>query len=180
MDYTFTSERLGFRAWQKSDYKPFSELNASLVVMEYFPSTLSEAETMAMIDRINNHFENHGFGYWAVDELETKNFIGFIGFGQPRFESFFTPCVEIGWRLSQEFWSKGYATEGAKACLKYGFETLDLDKIYSLTATINQRSEGVMKKIGMKKIGEFDHPIIPNHKLTRHVIYLIKNPSNHE
>ena len=180
MNYIFTSERLGFRAWQESDHKPFSELNASPAVMEYFPSILSEAETMAMIDRINKHFENYGFGYWAVDELETKNFIGFIGFGQPRFESFFTPCIEIGWRLSQQFWGKGYATEGAKACLKYGFEILALDKIYSFTATINQRSEGVMKKIGMEKIGEFNHPIIPNHKLTQHVIYLIKNPSNHE
>ncbi len=180
MTYIFTTERLGFRKWHESDIDKFVKINSSPLVMEFFPNTMSEQETMAMIERINKHFEEHGYGYFAVEELATRQFIGFIGLGHPRFESYFTPCVEIGWRLDEKFWGKGYATEGAKACLKYGFETLLLDKIYSFTALSNQRSENIMQKIGMEKIGEFDHPSIPNHQLTHHVIYLIKNPEKHE
>lgn len=74
---------------------------------------------------------------------------GFIGFHNENFNDDFSSFIEIGWRLKVEFWENGYATEGAKACLDYGFGKLGFDKIYSFTAKINERSENVMKKIGM-------------------------------
>ncbi len=86
--------------------------------------------------RINSHFEQHGFGLLAVEKLNTKEFIGYAGFMIPPFESFFTPCIEIGWRLKKEEWNKGYATEAAQACLKYGFDTLQFKTLYSFTAVI--------------------------------------------
>jgi len=69
------------------------------------------------------------------------------------------------------------ATEGAKRCLEYGFEKLQLPEIYSFTAVPNVRSEKVMQKIGMQKIGEFDHPVLEKgHALERHVLYCSKPP----
>lgn len=176
--YVFQTLRLGFRAWLNSDTAPFVAMNQNTQVMEFFPSLLSQDDTLAMIARIRAHFEEHGFGLWAVDDLSTGVFIGFIGLTHPRFESFFTPCVEIGWRLHPDAWGKGYATEGARACLEYAFGHLKLSEVYSMTALPNKRSENVMLKIGMAKIGEFEHPLVPeNHFLHPHVLYKIENAS---
>jgi RimJ/RimL family protein N-acetyltransferase len=148
-------------------------MNKDAKVMRYFPSILTYDETIAMIDRIQLHFEQHGFGLFALEDLSTCEFIGYTGFMIPSFTGYFTPCVEIGWRLRQISWNKGYATEAAKACLHYGFETLDFKKIFSFTSALNTRSEKVMQRIGMIKYGEFDHPNIElSHPLCRHVIYV--------
>lgn len=105
----------------------------------------------------------------------TNEFIGFIGFHTATFESDFTPCIEIGWRLKKEAWGKGYATEGAKACLEYGFEELGFDEIYSFTADINEPSKQVMRKIGLKFLTEFDHPKVdPDSTLREHVLYYVQ------
>ena len=147
-------------------------MNKDTEVMKYFPKLLTDEETIAMMQRINLHFKKHGFGLFAVETNHTKEFIGFTGFMIPAFQSFFTPCVEIGWRLKKSAWNKGYATEAAKACLQYGFKTLQFDKIYSFTSIINTSSENVMKKIGMIKEGEFNYPnISTNNWLCRHLLY---------
>jgi RimJ/RimL family protein N-acetyltransferase len=86
------------------------------------------------------------------------------------------PAVEIGWRLAVEHWCKGYATEGARAALTYGFETLHLDEIISMTVPGNWRSRRVMENIGMTHCAsdDFDHPLLPEgHPLRRHVLYRI-------
>ncbi|HRH61326.1 MAG TPA: GNAT family N-acetyltransferase [Chitinophagaceae bacterium] len=177
-DYIISTERLGLRLWKPEDFIPFAEMNKDKDVMEFFPSLLADDETKSMIQRIENHFTKHGFGLYAVEEKASKHFIGYTGFMVPSFESFFTPCIEIGWRLHHNAWGKGYATEAAKACLQYGFATLQFDKVYSFTSVINTRSEKVMQKIGMQKIGEFNHPkIAEGDRLCRHVLYI--SSSNH-
>ena len=177
-DYIISTERLGLRLWQPEDFIPFAEMGRDRDVMEYFPSLLTNDETKTMMQRIENHFVKHGFGLYAVETKASKQFIGYTGFMVPSFESFFTPCIEIGWRLHRSAWGKGYATEAAKACLLYGFATLQFDKVYSFTSLINARSEKVMQKIGMQKIGEFNHPkIVEGDRLCRHVLYI--SSSNH-
>jgi RimJ/RimL family protein N-acetyltransferase len=107
-------------------------------------------------------------------------FAGFIGLSIPSFEAPFTPCVEIGWRLDPEHWNCGYATEGARAVLEYGFVSLQLDEIVSFTAPGNLRSRRVMEKIGMahSPSDDFDHPALPEgHPLRRHVLYRTDRPA---
>lgn len=90
------------------------------------------------------------------------------------FNAPFTPAVEIGWRLDYNYWGQGYAVEGAKAVLRYGFETLHLPKIVSFTTVTNIRSRRVMEKIGLTHHPEddFDHPLLKgDHPLKRHVLY---------
>jgi ribosomal-protein-alanine N-acetyltransferase len=172
--FLFETERLRFREWLPKDAEPFAALNADPIVMEYFPKILSREESDAFIARIEESFRTNGFDIFAVEEKQNGDFIGFIGFSRPRFKESFTPCIEIGWRLAKEYWGNGYATEGAKGCLDHGFKTLGLDEIYSFTATTNLRSERVMQKIGMKKIGEFNHPSLdPTSSLYRHILYKI-------
>jgi RimJ/RimL family protein N-acetyltransferase len=95
----------------------------------------------------------------------------------PSFEASFTPCVEIGWRLSAEYWGRGLATEGARAVVKHAFGDLWLDEIVSFTVPGNVRSLRVMEKIGMTHDAseDFDHPNLPEgHPLRRHVLYRLR------
>ena len=176
--YPKETERLKLREWQSNDLPVFAAMNADPAVMEYFPALLNEAQSNAFIDRIRLHFENYSFGLYALERKDTGSFIGFTGLMIPRFESYFTPCVEIGWRLSKENWGNGYAIEAAKACIQFGFDILQIEKIVSFTSVYNQRSEIVMKRIGMEYNGIFEHPMIDkSHFLCNHVLYSIKNPN---
>jgi ribosomal-protein-alanine N-acetyltransferase len=171
---TISTERLILRPWLETDIQPFIEMNQDTAVMRYFPSTLTREQTLAFVERIKTGFEKDKFGLYAVELKSTRDFIGYTGFSRPRFKSFFTPCIEIGWRYKQSAWGNGYATEAAKACLHQGFETLGFSTVYSFTATTNLPSEKVMQRIGMTKQGEFDHPgIEPTNVLCRHVLYKV-------
>ena len=166
--------RLYLRRWRASDRQPFAALNADPRVMEYFPAPLPREESDALAARIEGHFEQHGFGLWAVEIVDIAPFAGFIGLSVPRFEAHFTPCVEIGWRLAAGYWGCGYATEGAQAVLAFGFEQLHLAEIVSCTVPDNRRSRRVMERLGMIRIpaDDFDHPVLPEgHPLRRHVLY---------
>jgi len=166
--------RLVLRDWTDTDNAPFMALNNDETVMEFFPSILPTAETMAMIQRLKAHFDQYGYGFFAIERKDNGRFIGFAGLSHPGFKAYFTPCVEIGWRLSRENWNLGFATEAATACLNYGFEILGMDEIHSFTSVHNARSENVMKKIGMFKQGYFEHPSIEGgHFLKKHVLYRI-------
>lgn len=168
------TERLLLRRWRQDDRPLFAAINADPRVMELFPKLLSREESDATVDRIEAHFAHHGFGVWAVEVPGVTPFAGFVGLAHPRFEASFTPCVEIGWRLAAEHWGRGYATEGAKAALAFGFEELKLAEILSFTVEGNVRSRRVMEKIGMthSPADDFDHPLLPEgHKLRRHMLY---------
>jgi RimJ/RimL family protein N-acetyltransferase len=168
------SERLLLRRWRTADREPFAALNADQRVMEHFPALLSREESDAAADRIEAHFQRHGFGSWAVEVPGVTPFAGFVGLCHPRFEAHFTPCVEIGWRLAAQFWGRGFATEGATAAVRFGFEVLRLKEIVSFTVPGNVRSRRVMEKLGMthRPSDDFEHPLLPaGHPLSRHVLY---------
>jgi RimJ/RimL family protein N-acetyltransferase len=171
--------RLILRDWTDSDTEPYIALNADREVMEFFPSPKNAAETIEQIARLQTGITERDYGFFAVERRDNGGFIGFTGLTQPGFDAWFTPCVEVGWRLSRQNWGYGYASEAAAACLQFGFETLGLSEIYSFTSIHNVRSEKVMQRIGMTQHGYFDHPSIENgHFLRKHVLYRIENRRN--
>ncbi len=164
MNYLFKSERLGFRNWTTIDIPLMAEINADKEVMKHFPKTATHTETKEFIEKMQTMFTEKGFCYFAVDLLEDSSFIGFIGLSVQHFEAEFTPCIDIGWRLSKSYWKKGYATEGAKKCLEYAFKELNLSGIKAIAPLINLSSINIMEKIGMEKQLEFKHPKLLNNK----------------
>ena len=173
------TERLNLRYWVESDITSLIEMNKDEEVMRYFPSIMSEDESIGFYDRIIKHFSENGYGLFVVEEKAIKKFLGYTGFMLAQFESTFTPCVEIGWRFNKESWGKGFATEAAKACLEYGFSKLNFIEVNSFTSVLNKKSEAVMQRIGMNKVGEFNHPKVSmDSQLRLHVNYIIKN-DNH-
>jgi len=142
--------------------------------MEHYQKTLNRAESDAFANRARTKLAERGFGLWAVELLSEAQFIGYVGLAEPSFRTSFTPCIEIGWRLAQEYWGRGYATEAAEAVLRYAFVSLALTEVVSFTSVGNQRSRRVMERIGMVRdpSEDFDHPNLPvAHPLRRHVLY---------
>jgi RimJ/RimL family protein N-acetyltransferase len=169
-----SGDRVHLRRWRAEDRAPFAAMNGDPRVMEFFPGTLSGDESDAVVDRIEAHFDRHGFGLWAIEVPGVAPFVGFTGLSVPRFEAPFMPCVEIGWRLAVAHWGKGYATEAARLALDYGFGTLGLPEIVSFTAATNLRSRAVMERLGLSRdpADDFDHPALAQaHPLRRHVLY---------
>jgi RimJ/RimL family protein N-acetyltransferase len=163
--------RVVLRPWQAEDLDAFAALNADPRVMEHFPKMLSRDESAAMMERMQAHIATHGWGNWALDV--SGRCVGFVGLSRPIFEAHFTPCTEIGWRLAFEAWGHGYAMEGARLALGYGFGRLQLDEIVSFTTVGNLRSQRVMQRVGMGRdpADDFDHPRLPGHPQQRHVLY---------
>lgn len=158
----------------QADREPFAALNADPRVMEYFPRLLSREESDTFAERVEAHIATHGWGLWAVEVPGVTPFAGYVGLARPRFDSHFTPCVEVGWRLAAEFWGHGYASEAAAAVLSFGFQVLMLPQIVSFTVPANRRSVRVMERIGMTRDPreDFEHPGLPQgHPLRPHVLY---------
>ena len=177
MTLEITTKRHVLRSWRESYLEPFAKLNANPKVMEYFPSVMTKEESGQMVKKMQAKIDETGYGFLAVSLIDTAEFIGFIGLNTIDKSSWpvhFSPAIEIGWRLAAPYWKKGYATEGALACLTLGFETLNLPEIVSFTAKQNTPSRAVMERIGMHHDldGDFDHPKLPDgHRLKKCVLY---------
>ncbi|GAK88044.1 putative acetyltransferase [Vibrio ponticus] len=171
------TKRLILRQWEQADFKHFARMCADPEVMQYFPATLSEAESEQLANRLQALIDLHGWGFWAVEIKATGEFIGFVGLntidgesGIPR-----APFLEIGWRIAKQYWHKGYATEAADQAMRYAFFVLGVDDVYAFTAKDNLPSQKVMQRLGMIDTRlDFDHPKLPQgHPLERHCLYRI-------
>ncbi len=160
-DFSIDTQRLLLRDWTESDFEPYAEMCRSPEVMQFFPHLQTESESQNQIRVFQKHFKEHGFTYFAVEKASNSEFIGFVGLKHQTFESPFTPCVDIGWRLKKEAWGQGYATEAANACVDFAFNKVKLRELYAFCPRINLPSQAVMKRIGMVEVGNFHHEAIP-------------------
>ncbi len=179
------TERLLLRQWRKEDLSEFALLNADPLVMKYFPKVLSAEESDVLAEKIIKLISERGWGFWAVETINTQSFIGFVGLHEPHYELPVNPCVEIGWRLARKYWGQGYATEAGQASLKCAFNDLELDEVYSFAVVANRKSRAVMERLGLRDtMSNFEHPVIPEDSpLREHVLYKIDKRSwvgNHE
>lgn len=160
------TDRLVLRQWEPEDREPFAALCADPEVMEHFPRALTREEADAWADAVEQHFDEHGYGLWAVEV--GGRFAGFTGLRWT--ELLGQQELEVAWRLARWAWGNGYATEGAQAALAIGLGATD--SVASWTAVTNQRSWHVMQRLGMRRESEFDHPRVPEGSpLRRHYLY---------
>src|SRR3990167_3613695 len=139
------TERLILRTWKDEDADAFYRINQDPKVIECLLGTLTMEQVREFMQKCNRSFEEERFCLFAVELKSSHEMIGFIGLSEPPWESHFTPCVEVGWRLGSQYWGKGYATEGALAVLDYGFNKIGLSEIVSFTVPANVRSISVME-----------------------------------
>ncbi|WXL27645.1 GNAT family N-acetyltransferase [Ectopseudomonas mendocina] len=169
------TSRLILRLWRKSDLDGFAELNADSQVMRHFPACLTRQQSDALAERCQGYIESQGWGFWAIEEKASGQFVGFTGLHHQPEKFSFSPCTEIGWRLHRRFWGRGYATEAAIVCLDYAFDDLGLLEVVAFTAHSNHRSEAVMRRLGMSFKQTFLHPDVdPESSLSTHLLYGIE------
>lgn len=174
---TLRTERLILRPWRPEDLEPFAALNADDRVTATLAGSVDRAVSDALAKRWSDSFAQHGFGYWAVELPGIAPFIGAVGLAVPGFEAHFMPAVEIGWRLAFDHWGKGYATEGARAALDFGFDEIGLAEVVAFTAARNVKSRAVMERLGMHSDpqDDFNHVRLgPDHPLYHHVLYRLR------
>lgn len=160
------------RRWRESDREPFADLNADPRTMVYFPELLDRAASDALVDRIERNFDLLGYGLWALETAETGQFIGFTGLSPMPADVPGAGGTEVGWRLTRHAWHRGYATEAARAALDVAFGGAGLTEIWSMTAVLNEPSQAVMRRLGMREVARFEHPRVPEgHRLRPHVTY---------
>jgi RimJ/RimL family protein N-acetyltransferase len=170
---TVHTDRLLMRRWREEDRAPFAELNGDPETLVFFPSTLTRAQSDAIVDRIEAAFKERGYGMWALEVRETGEFIGFTGLGPMPGDVPGGPGgTQIGWRLARTAWHHGYATEAARAALDVAFTGLGLPEIWSYTSVLNTPSQEVMRRIGMAEAARFENPQVPDGSaLKPHVTY---------
>ena len=170
------TSRLHMRRWKDADREPYAAMNADPQVMRYFPRQLDRAASDGHIEAMESLFDQQGYGLWALEISVTGEFIGFTGLNPMPAGVPGAGGVEVGWRLATSAWHQGYATEAAQAALAVAFGGLDLPEVWSMTAIVNEPSQAVMRRIGMTRHGEFEHPsIAPGDPLRPHVVYLLRN-----
>jgi RimJ/RimL family protein N-acetyltransferase len=166
------TDRLLMRRWRDSDRGPFAALNGDPETLKFFPATLDRAASDALADRIEERFEQQGFGLWALEVTGTGEFIGFAGLNPMPEDVPRAGGMEVGWRLVRHAWHQGYATEAARAALAVAFDGAGLAEIWSMTAVLNEPSQAVMQRIGLSEVARFEHPrIAPGDPLRPHVTY---------
>jgi len=145
-----TSNRLRLRQINDDDFAVMRHLDVDPVVKEFLGPASPESDTIKRMDKIKKlKAEGSGLGYWMGEILDTKEPIGWFVLNHVQE----TEHIEIGYRLIEKHWGKGYATEGSKVLLKHGFEDLNLDQIIGLTHQKNEASKHVLRKIGLVEKG---------------------------
>jgi RimJ/RimL family protein N-acetyltransferase len=145
------TERLVLRQWRDDDLDALAPIYADPEVMRYIRdgSVQDRKDTAAHLDRMRQHWEEHGFGLFAAELVRTGELTGWVGLAVPYFLPEVLPAVEIGWRLGRSFWGAGLATEGARAALHFGLADRGLARLVSIRQVENLRSARVMEKIGL-------------------------------
>ncbi len=175
------TERLILREWRDEDRAPFVDMCGTQAVMEYLGGPASAEQVDASLARIRASQASRGFCFWATQRKHDGAFLGFCGLkiadaaGAP-----IEGEIEIGWRLRQDAWGQGYAREAALATLRWAWAHLDTARVIAMTVPNNQRSWGLMERIGMTRRPELDfgHALFAeNHPLHRHIVYAVERPA---
>jgi RimJ/RimL family protein N-acetyltransferase len=147
-----TTSRLLLRRWREDDLPAMAAINADPEVMRWIGdgTPIDEDATAAGTAPSEQHWETHGFGLFAVEIRATGELAGFAGLNTPYSLPEVLSAVEIGWRLGQQYWGQGIATEAARAALEFGFTDRRLDRIVSIHQLGNDASGRIMQKLGMQ------------------------------
>jgi RimJ/RimL family protein N-acetyltransferase len=139
------TERLKLRPFRRSDFDDYAALNADLEVQRYMGGVgWDSGRSWRHLAFLMGHWHLGGAGTWAVEDKETGELVGKIGFSCPDG----WPGFELAWMLARRYWGRGYATEGGRAALGFAFEELGQEHVISLIRPINSASIRVAERLG--------------------------------
>lgn len=167
---TLETNRLVFRKISKDDYIGIANILQDIEVMYAWEKSFSDDEVNLWIEENLKRYENEGYSYFLLLEKLSKKIVGVMG---PLIETINEEkFIGIAYILDKQFWGKGYATEGARACVEYAFNELNAEKVIAQIRTNNTSSKNVAKRLNMKVIDKYIK--IYDKKEMEHLIYAIK------
>lgn len=152
-----STRRLRLRTWRHSDSKQFDKVLNTGSVMKWLGGCSSQAQVQREVDWYIRHFKRHGHCFFAI-ETRNKTFVGFCGL--IRVGEVVSPIrgkLEIGWRVGQEFWRRGYALEASRAVLEWAATRLPDDVVFARINVRNEPSAALARKLGMRRLPGGDH-----------------------
>jgi RimJ/RimL family protein N-acetyltransferase len=144
--------RLILRAFTAEDVDALHRLLSEEGVLRYFPTSdpPSRDRVQQMISRLLAHWQERGYGLWAVESRLSGQLLGRCGLQHvPELDE-----VEVDFILGKPFWGQGFATEAARASLHFGFDTLGLERVVGIAHVENEASQHVLEKLGMARVDQ--------------------------
>lgn len=166
------TERLLLRRWRAEDEAPMAAINRDPEVARHLNRPITEASLAGFFPFLVAHWEEHGFGPWAVEArepippaaggaaIDAGTFLGFAGGAHPTYLPALAHRPEIGWRLARAAWGRGLATEAALAARDHAFATLHLPELIAIVHPQNARSQAVARKLGMTVSAHVHNPLL--------------------
>ena len=146
-----TTDRARLRQFTPADLCDLARIVADAEVMKYLgrvPGPMDSAETETFLHSMIAHWARHGFGRWAVEARDEARLIGCAGLRSHE------GTAELVYLLDRPFWGAGLATEIAEACLRYGFDGHNFERILAFARPANAASRRVLERVGMRDEGE--------------------------
>ncbi|HIW75684.1 MULTISPECIES: GNAT family N-acetyltransferase [Gordonibacter] len=141
------TERLVLREMTQDDFPALCAMLQDPDVMYAYEGPFSDAEAQAWLDRQRARYRADGRGLWAVVLKETSAMIGQCGLTWQDCDG--RQVLEVGYLFQRAFWHQGYATEAARACCDYAFDTLGACEVFSIIRDTNTASQNVARRNGM-------------------------------
>jgi RimJ/RimL family protein N-acetyltransferase len=180
-DAVAETERLIIRPWRDSDRAEYLACCNTEAVTANLGGPAKVEDVDAALDRIRKSQQDNGFCFWAVERKSDGSFLGYCGLKRATLPGMpLDGEVEIGWRLREDAWGRGYALEAARAVLGWAWASLDCSRVVSFTISGNEASWRLMERLGMERRPDldFDHPsFAPDHPLSAHISYVAERPS---
>lgn len=156
---TIETDRLVMRPFEESDLDALSDLQSEQAFW-WFPLRrgMTAEETSGFLGRTIATYETERPSFHALVERSTGALVGWAGLAVPDFLPEVLPAIEVGWRLGEAFWGRGYATEAGGAAIRWGFTQLGLDEIISIFEPENVASGKAMDRLGFDPGVPVMHP----------------------
>jgi RimJ/RimL family protein N-acetyltransferase len=163
-EFRLETARLILRDWRDEDWPEFFRLTNTPAVMRWLGPVMDTGKQAAQRARVEGCAARHGHCFWLVERKADGGHLAgeVLGFcGLKRADAAASPVegrFEIGWRMREDAWGRGYAKEAALASLRAGFERFGADEIIALTVIQNESSWGLMQRLGMRRREDLDFP----------------------
>jgi RimJ/RimL family protein N-acetyltransferase len=155
-EFRHETERLVLRDWREEDWPEFWRVTNTPAVMRWLGGVLDAQGREASSTRMLGYRSDFGHTFWPVERREDGAILGFCGLKRCTDANGPFGMVEIGWRLREDAWGRGYAREAASATLELAFESFGADEVIALTVWKNESSWGLMRRLGMAHRPDLD------------------------
>jgi RimJ/RimL family protein N-acetyltransferase len=150
------TDRMRLRQFTEDDVDNLFELNSDPDVMRYLTGGRStpreEIRDQIIPFHLGFYERSGGFGTWAAEARPAGEFLGWFHLRPADGKG-----ADLGYRLRKSAWDKGYATEGSRALISYGFARLGVERVFAHAMAMNAASRRVLEKSGLVFVRAFPY-----------------------